>query len=141
MDRTKTYHSATNGKAERFNRTLVDEWAYARLWTSEAQRTRTLDPWLHPYNHHRCHTPIPGPPASRVNNLAVYNNYFSLTDGRDNNSFANIRTRLLPASVSCSPTGAKPKASWKANEPSLRGRMFTSAHRAVCPSARSTNAS
>lgn len=38
--RTKPYRPATTGKAERFNRTLLDEWAYARLWTSEASRAR-----------------------------------------------------------------------------------------------------
>jgi transposase InsO family protein len=71
--RTRPYRPATNGKAERFNRTLTDEWAYARLWTSDARRARTLDRWLHRYNNHRHHTAIGGPPASRVTNLPSYN--------------------------------------------------------------------
>jgi transposase InsO family protein len=70
---TCTYYPATNGKVERFNRTLLEGWAYARLWTSDARRARTLDRWLHRYNHHRHHTAIGGPPASRVTNLAVHN--------------------------------------------------------------------
>jgi transposase InsO family protein len=72
--RTRPYRPATNGKAERFNRTLLDEWAYARTWRSEASRARALAPWLHRYNHHRHHTAVGGPPASRVTNLAGQNN-------------------------------------------------------------------
>lgn len=71
--RTRPYRPATNGKVERFNRTLADEWAYSRLWKSDAARARTLDRWLHRYNHHRHHTAIGGPPASRVTNLAGHN--------------------------------------------------------------------
>ena len=59
-----------NGKVERFNRTLLDEWAYVRIYRSEAARTQALDRWLHLYNHHRSHTSLAGqPPITRVNNL------------------------------------------------------------------------
>ena len=59
----------TNGKVERFHRTLLDEWAYVRLYTSETERLNALDEWLHLYNHHRHHTAIGGPPISRINDL------------------------------------------------------------------------
>ena len=71
--RTKPYCPRTNGKVERYNRTLLNEWAYARPYRSDAARTRALDKWLHMYNHHRHHTAIGGPPVSRVNNLAGQN--------------------------------------------------------------------
>jgi len=64
--RTQPYRPATNGKVERFNRTLQAEWAYARPWSSDGQRTRALARWLHTYNHHRHHTAVGGPPVSRV---------------------------------------------------------------------------
>jgi transposase InsO family protein len=70
---TRPYRPQTNGKAERYNRTLLEEWAYARPYRSEAARTRALDLWLHLYNHHRHHTAIGGPPISRVNNLVGQN--------------------------------------------------------------------
>jgi transposase InsO family protein len=70
---TRPYRPATNGKVERFNRTLLAEWAYARPWNSEGQRTRALTAWLHRYNHHRHHTAIGGPPVSRVSNLTGHN--------------------------------------------------------------------
>jgi transposase InsO family protein len=68
--RTRPYRPQTNGKVERFNRTLLEEWAYVRPYTSDHQRTKALDRWLHLYNHHRGHTALGGlPPISRVNNL------------------------------------------------------------------------
>lgn len=68
--RTRPYRPQTNGKVERFNRTLLEEWAYVRTYTSEAARRRRLDSWLHTYNHHRCHTALGRrPPVSRVDNL------------------------------------------------------------------------
>jgi transposase InsO family protein len=71
--RTRPYRPATNGKVERFNRTLLAEWAYARPWSSDSQRTRALTVWLHLYNHHRHHTAIGGPPINRVSNLTGHN--------------------------------------------------------------------
>ena len=66
---TRPYRPQTNGKVERFNRTLLAEWAYARPWSSDSQRTRALTTWLHLYNHHRHHTAIGSPPIRRVSNL------------------------------------------------------------------------
>ena len=67
--RTRPRRPQTNGKVERFNRTLLEEWAYVRPYDSEAERVAALDDWLHLYNHHRHHTAIGGPPISRVNDL------------------------------------------------------------------------
>jgi transposase InsO family protein len=67
---TRPYRPRTNGKAERFIRTALTEWAYRRPFRSSAERARALQPWLHHYNFHRRHTALGGrPPASRVNNL------------------------------------------------------------------------
>jgi transposase InsO family protein len=68
--RTRPYRPQTNGKIERFHRTLADGWAYARLWDSETSRRQALPGWLHTYNHHRPHSAIGGhPPISRLTNL------------------------------------------------------------------------
>jgi transposase InsO family protein len=68
---TRPWRPQTNGKVERFHRTLLDEWAYLRPCTSNAERTAALADFLHTYNHHRCHTALGGhPPISRVNNPA-----------------------------------------------------------------------
>ena len=68
--RTRPYRPQTNGKVERFNRTLLEEWAYVRVYRSEQARTAALARWLHHYNHHRGHTALGGlPPVSRVTNL------------------------------------------------------------------------
>ena len=57
----------TNGKAERFNRTLLTDWAYARPWTSNAQRTAAFDAFVDRYNTRRAHTALGGrPPITRL---------------------------------------------------------------------------
>lgn len=72
---TRRYRPQTNGKAERFNRTLLEEWAYQRPFTSNNERAAALPGWLHTYNHHRSHTALGGhPPITRVNNAAGHYN-------------------------------------------------------------------
>jgi transposase InsO family protein len=68
--RTRPYRPQTNGKIERFHRTLADGWAYARLYASTQQRNAALPGWMHFYNHHRAHSAIGGqPPVTRLTNL------------------------------------------------------------------------
>jgi len=68
--RTRPYRPQTNGKIERFHRTLADGWGYARCYTSEAERREALPGWLHQYNHHRPHTACGNrPPITRLTNL------------------------------------------------------------------------
>ena len=69
---TKAYRPQTNGKVERFNRTMADEFLYAHVFRSENERRRRLDHWVHTYNCHRNHTVIGAPPATRVHNLTGY---------------------------------------------------------------------
>ncbi|WP_419856368.1 integrase core domain-containing protein [Candidatus Poriferisodalis sp.] len=67
--RTQPYRSQTNGKAERFNRTIVDKFLCARVFQSETDRRVRLARWIHDYNCHRLHTAIGGPAPSRAHNL------------------------------------------------------------------------
>lgn len=65
--RTRPYTPRTNGKAERFIRTLLREWAYGPAFPTSAHRTAALERWLHYYNWHRRHRGLGGaPPISRV---------------------------------------------------------------------------
>jgi transposase InsO family protein len=69
--RTRPYRPQTNGKIERFHRTLTDGWAYARCYESESERRQALPAWLHEYNHHRSHTACGNkPPITRLTNLS-----------------------------------------------------------------------
>lgn len=73
--RTRPYRPQTNGKIERFHRTLADGWAYARHYTSETERRTALPSWLHFYNHHRAHSALGGqPPITRLTNLPGHHN-------------------------------------------------------------------
>jgi transposase InsO family protein len=69
--RTRPRRPQTNGKVERLNRTLLEEWAYRRLYTSEKARRAALSGWLHHYNHHRPHTALGNlPPITRCTNVS-----------------------------------------------------------------------
>jgi transposase InsO family protein len=68
--RTRPRRPQTNGKAERFIRTMLAGWAYGALYGTNRERTAALDGWLYRYNHHRRHAAIGRqPPISRLNNL------------------------------------------------------------------------
>ncbi|MFJ3337290.1 IS481 family transposase [Streptomyces sp. NPDC086766] len=68
---TRPWRPQTNGKVERFHRTMLDERAYHRPYTSDRERQTAFPDWLDWYNYHRPHTGIDGqPPASRVTNLS-----------------------------------------------------------------------
>ena len=69
--RTRPYRPQTNGKLERFHRTLADGWAFKKFYNSESARRAALPAWLHFYNHHRPHTAIGrSAPITRLTNLS-----------------------------------------------------------------------
>jgi transposase InsO family protein len=71
--RTRPRRPQTNGKAERFIRTMLNGWAYGAIYGSSNERTRALDGWLWYYNHRRRHSALGHqPPASRTNLLGSY---------------------------------------------------------------------
>ena len=73
--RTRPYRPQTNGKIERFHRTLSDGWAYAQFYSSTAQRNEALPGWLHFYNHHQPHSAPGGhSPVTRLTNLPEHHN-------------------------------------------------------------------
>ena len=71
--RTRPYRPQTNGKAERFIRTMLGGWAYGAIYRSSHERTAALDGWLDHYNHHRRHSALGHqPPVTRTNVLGTY---------------------------------------------------------------------
>ena len=73
--RTRPRRPQTNGKAERFIRTMLDGWAYGAIYATSTERTHALDGWLWHYNHHRRHHALGRQtPVTRLNNLlGTYN--------------------------------------------------------------------
>ena len=74
---TRPYRPQTNGKVERYHRTLAREWAYRQAWSCNDERAAALAGFVHRYNYHRPHTALKGkPPAYRtpaVTNLSGLN--------------------------------------------------------------------
>jgi transposase InsO family protein len=71
--RTQPYRPQTNGKAERFIRTLITGWAYGAIYRSSNERTQALDGWIWHYNHRRRHSALGHqPPVTRTNLLGSY---------------------------------------------------------------------
>jgi transposase InsO family protein len=71
--RIRPYRPQTNGKAERFIRTMLAGWAYGAIYASSRERTAALDGWLWHYNHRRRHSALGHqPPITRTNLLGSY---------------------------------------------------------------------
>ena len=69
--KTRPYRPQTNGKIERFHRTLAEGWAFKKFYNSESARLAALPGWIHEYNHHRPHSAIgKAAPITRLDNLA-----------------------------------------------------------------------
>jgi len=69
--KTRPYRPQTNGKIERFHRTLAEGWAFKKFYNSESARLAALPAWVHQYNHHRPHSAIgKAAPITRSHNLS-----------------------------------------------------------------------
>ena len=73
--KTQPYRPQTNGKIERFHRTLAEGWAFKKFYNSESARLAALPAWVHEYNHHRPHSAIgKAAPITRLTNLPGHHN-------------------------------------------------------------------
>ena len=71
VKKTRPYRPQTNGKIERFHRTMAEGWAFKKFYNSESARRAALPAWIHQYNHHRPHSAIgKATPITRLDNLA-----------------------------------------------------------------------
>ncbi len=71
MKKTRPYRPQTNGKIERFHRTMAEGWAFKKFYNTETARRAALPAWIHYYNHHRPHSAIgKTSPITRLDNLA-----------------------------------------------------------------------
>lgn len=73
--RTRPYRPQTNGKAERFIKTMLGEWAYARPYRSNEERLSALADWVDSYNHERTHTALAGQVPMHVLVSNVHGNH------------------------------------------------------------------
>jgi transposase InsO family protein len=74
--RTRPYRPQTNGKAERFIRTLLNGWAYGAIYRSSSERSAALDGWLWHYNHRRRHSALGHqPPVTRLERTNLLGSY------------------------------------------------------------------
>ncbi len=74
--KTRPYRPQTNGKIERFHRTLAEGWAFKKLYSSETARLAALPSWIHQHNHHRPHSAIgKAAPITRLDNLAGHHTW------------------------------------------------------------------
>jgi transposase InsO family protein len=74
--RSRPYRPQTNGKAERFIRTLLTGWAYGAIYRTSSERTAALDGWLWHYNHRRRHSALGRqPPVARLKRTNLLGSY------------------------------------------------------------------
>jgi transposase InsO family protein len=111
--RTRRYTPRTNGKVERFIKTSLLEWAYARVYRHSDERRAAFAPWLHYYNWHRRHTSLGGQaPVTRVL-LRGQRSEVSQPAGRRHRPF--VRRRHAASRRRTTSTTTAGRRSWRRN--------------------------